>query len=301
MKETFDAIIIGGSYSGLSAAMALGRATRNVLIIDGGRPCNRYTRLSHNFITHDGELPGAIIAKAKEELTHYATIHWQNDLVTGAKKISTGFEVHTESGSTFTSRKLILATGIIDVLPPITGFRDCWGISILHCPYCHGYEVRNLETGIMANGADAFHYAQLISNWTSRLTVFTNGPSTITRDKAELLAKYKIQIIEGKIAQLHNLNGYVHSISFDTGESFDLKAIYHRPVFEQHCKVAAQLGCELSETGLLKADAMQRTNVPGVFVCGDNSTPIRSLAWAVATGNMAGAALNSELTVERFT
>src|SRR6478736_6055187 len=155
-KKNFDVIIIGGSYSGLSASMSLGRSLRQVLIIDSGLPCNRQTPHSHNFITQDGEKPAVISAKAKLQVDLYKTVHFYNGLAVKAIKKENGFEVSTESGEVFNSRKILFASGVKDLFPEIKGFADCWGISVLHCPYCHGYEVKNEKTAIIANGEMAY-------------------------------------------------------------------------------------------------------------------------------------------------
>ena len=168
-QKNFDVIIVGGSYSGLSAAMSLGRSLREVLVIDSGLPCNRQTPYSHNFITQDGEKPAAISAKAKLQVALYKTIHFYNGLAVEAVKRENGFEISTKSGEVFSARKILFATGVKDLLPEIKGFGDCWGISVLHCPYCHGYEVKNEKTAFIANGEMAFEYAKLISNWTKDL------------------------------------------------------------------------------------------------------------------------------------
>ncbi len=179
-KNAFDVIIVGGSYSGLAAGMALGRALRNVLIIDSGKPCNRQTPFSHNFITQDGIPPKEIAAVAKQQVEKYDTVQFFSGLATKGIKTEEGFDIHVATGEIFTARKLIFATGIYDVMAPIPGYAECWGISVLHCPYCHGYEVRGQKTGIIGNGASGFEFAALISNWTNNLTVYTNGKSTLT-------------------------------------------------------------------------------------------------------------------------
>jgi thioredoxin reductase len=175
MEKDFEVIIIGGSFSGLSAAMALGRSLRNVLIIDGQKPCNRFTPHSHNFITHDGEAPATILEKAKKDVFQYPNVKYQADFVSESYKIESGFKVVTESGKTYTSKKLLFATGVKDILPEIKGLADCWGKSVIHCPYCHGYEARTQKTAILGNGDATFHYAMLVSQLTSKLTIFTNG------------------------------------------------------------------------------------------------------------------------------
>ena len=301
IQETrFEVIIIGGSYSGLSAAMSLGRALREVLIIDSGLPCNKQTPHSHNFITQDGETPSAILAKAKSQLAFYKTIQFYNDFAIAAKKSKDGFEIITKSGITFSTKKILFATGVKDLFPEIEGFANCWGISILHCPYCHGYEVKNEKTVVVANGEVAFEYLKLIDNWTKDLKLFTNGKSTLTADQTTILNKHNIEIIENEIDSFEHEEGYVKNIIFKNGVKTVVNAIYHRPAFEQHCTLPEMLGCDLNEQGLLTVDFMQKTTVPGIYASGDNHNPARSVAMAVATGCFAGATINKELVDDHF-
>ncbi|WP_025762372.1 NAD(P)/FAD-dependent oxidoreductase [Dyadobacter tibetensis] len=299
-SKNFDVIIIGGSYAGLSAGMALGRALRNVLIIDSGLPCNRQTPHSHNFITQDGESPSVIADKAKAQVLKYDSVKFINGLAVNGKNTNSGFEITINTGEEFTAKKLIFATGLKDIMPDIKGFKECWGISVIHCPYCHGYEVRKEKTGILANGDFAYHYAQLIRNWTKDLTIFTNGKSSFTQEQADKIAKHNIPVIEKEIAYLHHENGNVQHIVFKDHTTFELKAIYSRPIFEQHCKIPEILGCEVTEQGYIKVDMFQKTTLTNVFACGDNTHPMRSVANAVATGGVAGAMVNNGMTEEEF-
>ncbi|MBK7805358.1 MAG: NAD(P)/FAD-dependent oxidoreductase [Saprospiraceae bacterium] len=296
----YEVIIIGGSYAGLSAAMALGRALRNVLIIDSGLPCNRQTPYSHNFITQDGEKPNIIAETAKAQVLKYNTIKFLNDFVVSGKKNENGFVITTKTGEEYISKKLIFATGIKDIMPDIKGFAECWGTSVIHCPYCHGYEVKREKTGILANGQFAYHYAQLIRNWTEDLTIFTNGLSMLTDEQLDKIGKHNIPVIEKEIDFLEHGNGKVEQVVFKDQSIVDIKAIYSRPEFEQHCKIPESLGCELTELGLLKVDMFQKTTVEDVYACGDNTSPMRSVANAVAAGNLVGAVLNNEMTLEGF-
>lgn len=299
-RTHFDTIIIGGSYAGLSAAMALGRALRNVLVIDSGLPCNRQTPHSHNFITQDGEKPDVIARKAKMQVQRYNTVQFLDDLAIDGKKTESGFTITTNQNGTFTAKKLIFATGVTDLMPDIPGFSECWGISVIHCPYCHGYEVKNEPTGIFANGDFALHYAQLIDNWTKDLTVFTNGKSTLTPEQAAKIARHNTPIVEKEIAALEHENGQIRHILFKDGSTTALKALYARPVITQHCTIPESLGCALTEHGLIAVDPFQKTSVEGVFACGDNTTMMRSVANAVANGNFAGAKVNNELIEEVY-
>jgi len=299
-QKNFDVIIIGGSYSGLSAAMSLGRSLRQVLVIDSGLPCNRQTPYSHNFITQDGENPAVISAKAKLQVNLYKTVHFYNGLAVKAVKKENGFEISTESGEVFSSRKILFAAGVKDLLPEIKGFADCWGISVLHCPYCHGYEVKNEKTAIIANGEIGFDFAKLISNWTKNLRLCTNGKSTLTLEQTKILRQHGVQIFEEEINFFEHKEGYIEYIIFKNKKKVNVKAIYARPPFEQHCTLPKDLGCDISEQGLLKVDVMQKTNVAGIFASGDCTTPMRSVSIAVSTGSFAGAVINKELIDEDF-
>ncbi|MDQ7960274.1 NAD(P)/FAD-dependent oxidoreductase [Flavobacterium lindanitolerans] len=298
-SNTFEVIIIGGNYSGLSAAMSLGRSLRKVLIIDSGKPCNRQTPHSHNFLTQDGETPAAISQKAKKQVMDYPTVSFHEGLAIKAHKTENDFEVITETGEKFTSKKLIFATGLKDIMPEIDGFADSWGISILHCPYCHGYEARDTKTAILANEDSGFHYAQLLSNWTKDLALFTDGISILTAEQAEIVKKNGVKIIEEAISHIEHDKGKVRHIVFKDGTKFPVETIYCRPNYIQHCPIPEELGCELTEQGLIKTDAFQKTNIDGVFACGD-STSGRSVAVSVSTGSIAGVFANNELTGEAF-
>lgn len=299
-QENFEVIIIGGSYSGLSAAMSLGRSLRNVLIIDSGLPCNRHTPHSHNFITQDGEQPAVISAKAKVQVDFYNTVQFYNGLAVSATKAENGFAIKTKSGKVFTSKKLLFATGVKDLLPEISGFAECWGISIIHCPYCHGYEVKTEKTAVVANGDMGFEYVKMISNWTKDLRLITNGKSTLTPAQTDILQKHKIEIIEEEIDAVVHTNGNIEQIIFKNQSKIKVKALYFKASFQQHCPLPESLGCELTEQGLLKVDGFQKTTIPGVFASGDCHIQARSVAMAVSSGSLAGAMINKALIDESF-
>ncbi len=298
--NNFDVIIIGGSYSGLSAALALGRSLRHVLIIDSGKPCNEQTPHSHNFLTHDGETPRSIASKAKEEVSKYETVHFHSGLAVRGEKTDSGFEITTEAGESFTAKKLIFATGVRDIMPEIDGISECWGISVIHCPYCHGYEVRGEKTGLLANGEIAYEFSKMVHHLTKDLTIFTNGKSTMTDEQTGQLKNKGIQIIETEIASLKHMEGQIEAIVFKDGTSLNLKALYAKLPFEQHSDIPGKMGCAFSPSGHIEVDVFQKTSIPGVFACGDNTTPMRSVSNAVAAGTFAGAMVNKELIDESF-
>ncbi|MCF3110679.1 NAD(P)/FAD-dependent oxidoreductase [Niabella sp. CC-SYL272] len=296
----FDVIIIGGSYAGLSAAMALGRSLKNVLMLDSGTPCNAATPHSHNFLTQDGRRPAEIAALARQQVAQYGTVQFRSDPATGVNRPGPHFTVSTLSGQVFHSRKLIFATGIKDLLPAIKGFSDCWGKSVIHCPYCHGYEFRNHKTGILANGPIAIHLATLVRNLTSDLTIFTNGAPQFTAEEEQRLQQRNIAVVQTEIRELQQSGGQLQQVILSDGAAIPLKALYARVPFEQQTPLPAALGCSFTEQGHILVDGMQKTSVPGIFACGDAVSPMRSVASAVAGGNLAGAMANHELSQEDF-
>lgn len=177
---------------------------------------------------------------------------------------------------------------------------SCWGISVIHCPYCHGYEVRYEKTGILGNGEIAFDFARLISNWTKDLTVFTNGISTLTGEQKERLYQHGIKIIDKEIEKLEQHKGYVQDIIFKDGSIFTVKAIYVPALFEQHCKIPEMLGCELTSEGYIKIDGFYETSVKGVFAVGDNAAKMRTIANAVAMGTSAGMMISKKMILDDF-
>lgn len=296
----FDVIIVGGSFAGLSAAMALGRALRNVLIIDNGRPCNVQTPHAHNLITHDGEAPAAISQKAKDQVLTYPGIQFHQGRAAAGKKTETGFEIETETGKRFQGRKLLFATGLQDLMPPIDGFAACWGISIVHCPYCHGYELRHQPAGILGNGDLGFEFCKMISHWTNKLKLFSNGPSNLSEQQIATLSKHGIPIIEKEIKSFIHKEGWLQQIAFTDGTALPISAVFARAATKQHCEIPVAMGCESNEQGLLKVDDFGRTIISGLFAAGDNSSMFRALSIAIGSGTKAGAFINKELIDETF-
>lgn len=300
METQFNAIIIGGSYAGLSAAMTLGRALRSVLVIDNGKPANRQTPHAHNLLTHDGQTPASITASAIANVKAYPSISFRTGVAIGVKQVGSLFQVSTKSGDNFVGRKLLFATGIADVMPNIPGFQDCWGITVLHCPYCHGYEVRNQPTAIMESGEVAFEFAKMINNWTKDLALTTNGPSGLSDEQLVGLSKHNIKVRETLISAVKHRNGYIERVTFTDGTELPVKALYAKLPFTQSTHLIEEAGCSINKGGFLTVDEMQETSVKGIFAAGDCTTGFRSLSMAIAGGNKAGAMINHQLIQEDF-
>ncbi|SEW52553.1 NAD(P)/FAD-dependent oxidoreductase [Chitinophaga arvensicola] len=298
--QTYDVIITGGSYAGLAAAMALGRSLRSVLVLDSGKPCNRQTPHSHNFLTQDGETPANIAAIGKAQVQRYPGVQFKDATVISAAQNSFGYTLTTAAGEQFQAKKLLFATGVKDEMPAIKGFAESWGISVLHCPYCHGYEVKNTPTGILGGGDITFEFAKMILNWTKDLTIFTNGGTGFTEEQLEGLTRNRIAVNDKEIVEIIQEQGQIRQLLFKDGSTHALQALYARPVFSQHCAVPEALGCALTPAGHLVVNEFQATTVPGIFAAGDATTPMRSVAAAVAAGTLAGAMINRELAVSEF-
>ncbi|MEP0212503.1 MAG: NAD(P)/FAD-dependent oxidoreductase [Cellulophaga sp.] len=299
-KQIFDVIIIGGSYSGLSAAMTLGRSLRNVIIIDAGKPCNRDTPHSQNFITQDGEKPNIISEKAKKQVLAYNSVKLVSDTAINAKKVTDGFRVNTQSGTTYNAKKIIVATGVKDILPEIKGLKDTWAKSVIHCPYCHGYEFKNKKTAILSNGDKAYHLIPLVHNLSKQLTIITQGKHNFSAEQLKNIKKNDISIVEKDILEIEHQNGAVKNVIYKDGSTEDFDAIYVQIDFKQHTNIPQEIGCLLTDQGYIQVDDMQKTNIHGVYACGDNTTRFRSVANAVRSGNVAGSMLNMELSHEEF-
>lgn len=298
--ESFDVIIIGGSYAGLAAAMSLGRALREVLIIDSGDPCNKQTPHSHNYLTRDGESPADLSAKARKEVKAYPTIKFHKGRATAITKPEEYFNVQTEENGMFSAGKLIFATGLLDIMPDIKGFAECWGISVLHCPYCHGYEFKSEATGVLGNGEMGYKQAKFISHWTRDLKLYTNGKSTLTEEHMEKLENNGIHVVEKEILELENKNGQIQNIVFTDGEKQSLKALYASPEVKQKSILPQELGCKFTDHGRIEVDLFQQTTVPGVYAAGDNASMGRAISVAVSAGSLAGMMLNKEMVGEEF-
>ena len=301
MENTqYNVVIIGGSYAGLSAAMALGRSLRNVLVIDNLDPCNKKAPHSHNFLTNDGVAPADIALKARRELDTYKTVKQITATVENVTRADDGFKVTTADAQTFATQKVLFTTGIKDIMPDIPGFADCWGISIIHCPYCHGYEVHGQKLAVFGNGDEGFEFAKHVSNWSDDVTLFTNGISNLSEEQEEKLSKNHINIIQTEITGIDSIGGQVNNVILKDGSRQNIGAIFARPLFKQQSDIPQQLGCALTEQGHISIDSHYLTTIPGVYAAGDNSSPLRALANVVAAGTMAGVSINKALIEDEF-
>lgn len=292
----FDVIVAGGSYAGMAAALQLARARRQVLVVDAGLRRNRFANESHGFLTRDGEDPAAIAAAAKRQLLAYPTVTWVDGKVANITGRLDGFAITEEQGKAYKSRRLILATGVNDILPNIPGLLEQWGKSVFHCPYCHGYELNQGQLGVLATGPNSVHQALMIPEW-GRTTFFTNGVCSPNADELERLRERGVTIDDRRVASVAGEGGKI-SLQFKGGGEAQLDGLFTVPLLQLPTGLVEQLGCDLEEGPLgsiIKTDAMKSTSVDGVYACGDVARAAGSLTFAVADGVQAGIAAHRSL------
>jgi thioredoxin reductase len=288
----FDVIIIGGSFAGLSAALQLGRARRTVLVIDAGERRNRFASASHGFLGRDGVAPGEIFAEATRQLARYVTVATLKGFASKAGRTEEGFYVETPN-DIFHGKRLILAAGVVDILPDIPGLADRWGASIFHCPYCHGYELERGPIGVLATSAFSMHHALMLPDW-GPTTLLINDSFIPDEAQRSALARRGVSVEEGRVQQIFGQRPTVELANDRTikfAGIFTLSRTVAGPIAEQ-------LGCDLKDGPLGKfigVDEQQQTSVPNVFACGDVARAAGSIALAVSDGSMAGVAAHRSL------
>jgi len=293
LQQPYDVIIVGGSYAGLSCAMQLGRARRRVLVIDAGQRRNRYASHSHGFLTQDGRAPADIAADGKRQVLAYPTVSWREGRALRAAQTAGGFEVLLDDGSTVQALRLVLASGVVDELPPVEGLRERWGASVFHCPYCHGYELDQGPIGVIATGPLSMHHGLMLPDW-GTVTFFLNG--AFEPDAAQLaeLAR-RGSTVESRL--ISRIDGVAEVVLAD-GSTHAMAGLFVAPRTRQASPLAEQLGCAIDEglTGpVVRTDEMKSTSVAGVFCCGDAGRAAGNVAFAVADGAMAGVAAHRSL------
>lgn len=301
-KFDYDVVIVGGGPSGLTAALVLGRACRKVLVCDEGKPRNHTSSAVHGFFSRDGISPAELLKAGREQLKPYS-VEWRNAGVTDAEKVDGGFRVETRDGKAVTARKLILATGVKDELPDIDGLAALWGTGVLHCPYCHGWEVRDKPWAFIARGEQAVEWGIELLGWTAKLTLCSNGPAGLTDAGRRTLKDRGVVVLEDKIKRLEGEKGVLKSIVFDNGEKLDLTALFVRTTMTQRSPLPKKLGCKLATVdGAFKdavdADQFGATTVSGLYVVGDASRGMPQVATAVSDGSLAAVMANKAMIKE---
>ncbi len=296
----FDAIIIGGSFAGLSAALQIARARRPVLVIEAGRPRNRFAAASHGFFTQDGSNPLAMIAAAREQLLRYPNAR----LIEGEATAVTGgdgdFAVTTNAGDVFHARKLVLAYGVSDRLPDVPGLAERWGKTVLHCPYCHGFEFAGRRLAVLQTHPMASHQALLVSDW-GPLTLLLNGGAMPDAETAAKLAARGVVIEPAAVTGLRGEGEALDAALLADGRALPVDALYVGPDPHHNSDLAERLGCTMDDTPLgpvIRTDERKLTTVAGVFAAGDIARAPHNATFASADGVAAGVFLHQSLVFE---
>lgn len=295
----FDVLVIGGGPAGLSAALALGRSRRRVLVAADGPTRNAPATAAHNVFTRDGTPPADLVRIGIEQLAPY-DVTVRREWAVDAVRTERGVAVTFAGGDRVEARGLVLATGVRDVLPAVPGMAERWGRSVFHCPYCHGWEVAGQPLALYAQGERAQHLCRLLRGWTDDLVLFTDGPSGLSDDERARIERNGIAVREERVARLDGAGTDLEAVVLANGEVVSRRGLFVAPPQEQRSDLAHRLGCPLTADGRVEAGMAGRTPVPGVFVAGDAAPGMQSVVAAMASGTMAGAVLNFDLLEQDF-
>jgi thioredoxin reductase len=287
---TYDVVIIGGGSAGLGGALMLGRSRRSVLVVDAGEPRNAPASGVHGFLTREGMNPAALLEAGREEVRGYG-VEVLDGRVASSEPTDGGFTVTLEDESRVGARRLLVTTGLIDELPDVPGIRERWGREVIHCPYCHGWEVRDQAIGILGSGPMSVHQALLFRQLTEDLVYFLHTAPKPTEEEAEQLAARGISVVEGEVASLEVEDGRLTGVRMSDGEVVARGGML------------TGLGLETTDhpSGMgehIEADATGLTAVPGVWVAGNVTDPSAHVLSSASAGGMAGAAINADLIAE---
>ncbi|ODT76817.1 MAG: pyridine nucleotide-disulfide oxidoreductase [Pelagibacterium sp. SCN 64-44] len=284
-----DVIIVGGSFAGLAAAMQLGRARRKVTVLDTGLNRNRYAERAHNVLGHDGVPPADLLAAARAQVRAYPSVDFVAEAAVRVVGAPDAFTVTTAAGRVLEGRRLILAYGIVDDLPAIPGFAESWGKTVIHCPFCHGYEVAGKSWGLLYSSPMSLHGPTLYANWTDDITLILDGHEIIAEERHKL-ERRGVRIENGRLAAIAQDHGVLRGVTLDDGTRLDLAALYAHPRNRPSADLHAQLGLEMKETPtgtMVAVGDVQATSRPGIFAAGDLATGMHSITFAASAGSLA--------------
>jgi thioredoxin reductase len=300
----YDVVVVGGGVAGLSAALIFGRARRHVLVLDTGTPRNTPAQHAHGFLSRDGIPPLELVRLAGEELVAYPSVEVRSAHAVSVSVESRGFSLTLAQGQLVEARRVVLATGVTDVLPEIPGLAELWGRGVYHCPYCHGWEVRDKPWALLGEEPLAFERVALFRSWASQLVVLANGASGLPRTEKERLGKLGASLDERRISRVERAGRDDVHVRFEDGSSTRVGGLFIVPHQVQRSPLAEALGCELDEfaptaSRYVKADpATGETTVSGVYAAGDMIGPMQSLILAAASGARAAYMLSHAMAIE---
>jgi thioredoxin reductase len=296
VPTTYDVVIVGAGPAGLSAALMLGRCRRSVLVCDTGRPRNAASQGIHGYLTRDGIPPMEFLSIARSQLEQYSTVQLRHVEVTDATcRDDKRFDVVLATGECIRARKLLLATGVVDNLPTIDGFRELYGKSVFHCPYCDGWELRDAPIAIYGSGARGRGLSLELTAWSRDLVLCTDGPSEIDGEDRERLERNGVEIREARVARLEGRDGVLQHVVFQDGTRLPRRALFFTTGQWQQSNLSIRLGCDVSEKGTVRTGRYETTHIRGLYVAGDASRAVQWVVVAAAEGAEAAFAINTDL------
>jgi thioredoxin reductase len=295
-SDLLDVIIVGGGPAGLSAALVLGRCRRHTIVFDAGHPRNEASHALHGYLTRDGISPAEFLRIGREQLAPYDTIEVRPAKVIGVERRDRRFRATIEGGEAFSSRMLLLATGLVDELPRIEGFRQFYGVSAHSCPYCDGWEHRDQPLAVLGCSKDAAELALELLLWSKDVILCTNGAPECGQDVLEPMERNGVRIVHTPIKRLEGIGDRLERIRFEDGTEMARTAVFFSPGQHQRSALAEQLGCEFCEAdGCIQCGENAATNVPGVYAAGNATRGVQLVIAAAAEGMQAAFAINTAL------
>ena len=293
-----DCIIVGGGPAGLNAAVVLGRCRRKVLVFDTATYRNQYSHGMHNYLTRDDVLPSEFIKISVKEAQKYGVEIIRQKVVNARKNAEGFFDVKDEDGQVYHSKKLLIATGLRDNVPDIPGFKELYGKSVHHCPYCDGWEVRDKEIGVYARNKNGFELALALKGWSNNITYYADGKNKLKPLEVETLALNDIPIVSYPVEKLEADGDRLKAVIFKNGDSRKCDALFFVNGYEQQCNLVDTFGCNMTKKGVVLTNRFQQTNIEGLYVAGDASRDMHFVVVAASEGAKAGVIINKELQKE---
>lgn len=299
-NKRYDVLIVGGGPAGLNAALVLGRARKEVAVIDEGSPRNAVTQHAHGFLTRDGITPGEFRRIAQEEISAYPSVTFIQDKAVAAAGEDGDFQITTAQGAVYKGKKLFFAVGMADRPLNLPGLSEVYGKSAFVCPYCDGWELRDERLVVINQGPELMHFAPVLYGWSKKLTICTNGPDGLTEAQREELQQHGISLFDSPIAGIDSADGIVNQVVLEDGTSISCRGIFFKPDLVMGSQLPQEMGCTMTDEGIVAVDEYGKTSIQGIYCAGDAASRMHQAIAAAAKGALTAAAMNTELNTENW-